>query len=168
MQSSLEVGDEVMLTSGIFGTVRIVGRRRGRSVEIARATVVEVARGAVGSKVVPGRRSPADDDGEPETLDPTTPGRHDHRGETEHGTQDPPGPGAPWLIFFGLAIAVLYGLVALGGTWKPDARAWTSQGGTRITPRPPPGNDVTAESARRGRATSSTSASTAPVSPRPR
>ena len=50
--------------------------------------------------------------------------------ENRHGTQDRP-PGAhPRGLLLGLAIA--YGLVALGGTWKP-ALGLDLQGGTRIT-----------------------------------
>ena len=46
------------------------------SVEIAPGVVVEVVRGAVGSKVAPAAESLADDEGEPETLP-------DHRPTTE-------------------------------------------------------------------------------------
>ena len=47
MQSSLEVGDEVMLTSGIFGTVVALDESEAQ-VEIAAGTTVRVVRGAVG------------------------------------------------------------------------------------------------------------------------
>ncbi len=56
MQSSLSVGDEVMLTSGFFGTVRALHDDR-LEVELAPGTVVTVAKGAVGN-VVP---RPGDD-----------------------------------------------------------------------------------------------------------
>jgi preprotein translocase subunit YajC len=50
MQSTLEVGDEVMLTSGIHGTVR--GLDEGvAQVEIADGVTIRVARGAVGQVV---------------------------------------------------------------------------------------------------------------------
>ena len=50
MQSTLEVGDEVMLTSGVYGTVR--GLDEGvAQVEIADGVTVKVARGAVGQVV---------------------------------------------------------------------------------------------------------------------
>ena len=68
------------------------------------------------------------------------------------------------MFFLGLAIA--FGLVALGGTWKP-ALGLDLQGGTRIT-LTAQGRTPAAEQPQRGRARSSTSASTAPVSPRPR
>ena len=58
MQSSLDVGDEVMLTSGIFG--RLVAVEDGNiHVEIADGVTVKAARGAIGS-VVP-KPDPADD-----------------------------------------------------------------------------------------------------------
>ena len=68
------------------------------------------------------------------------------------------------LIVFLLGVAILYGLVALGGNWKP-ALGLDLQGGTRIT--------LVAKATRtprpwRRRARSSTSASTPAVSPRPR
>lgn len=48
MQGSLEVGDEVMLTSGIFGTLRGLDGDQVR-VEIADGVIIKVARGAVGT-----------------------------------------------------------------------------------------------------------------------
>jgi len=53
MQASLKTGDEVMLTSGIFGTVREANEDHVR-VEIAVGVTIKVARGAVGSVVQPG------------------------------------------------------------------------------------------------------------------
>ena len=67
MQSSLEVGDEVMLSSGMYGVLRSLEDER-ISVEVAPGVVVEVVRGAVGSKVAPAAESLADDEGGPETL----------------------------------------------------------------------------------------------------
>jgi preprotein translocase subunit YajC len=52
MQSSLAVGDEVMLSSGIYGVLRSLEDGRVR-VEVAPGVVVEVARGAVGAQVSP-------------------------------------------------------------------------------------------------------------------
>ncbi len=57
MQSTLEVGDEVILTSGVFGTVRGLDDDVAR-VEIADGVTVKVARGAVG-QVVRAQESPA-------------------------------------------------------------------------------------------------------------
>jgi preprotein translocase subunit YajC len=54
MQSALNLGDRVMLTSGIFGTVTELADDR-LEVEIAPGVVVTVARGAIGS-VVPSER----------------------------------------------------------------------------------------------------------------
>jgi preprotein translocase subunit YajC len=53
MQASLNVGDEVMLTSGIFGTLRDTDDDHVR-VEIAEGVTIKVARGAVGTVAQPG------------------------------------------------------------------------------------------------------------------
>ncbi|MFC7497326.1 MULTISPECIES: preprotein translocase subunit YajC [unclassified Nocardioides] len=50
MQSSLTEGDEVVLTSGIFGTVSHIGDDHLR-VEVADGVVIKVARAAIGSRV---------------------------------------------------------------------------------------------------------------------
>jgi preprotein translocase subunit YajC len=50
MQSSLTLGDEVMLTSGIFGTVTELTDDR-LMVEVAPGVAVRVARGAIGTVV---------------------------------------------------------------------------------------------------------------------
>lgn len=50
MQSALNLGDRVMLTSGIFGTITELADDR-LEVEIASGVVVTVARGAIGSVV---------------------------------------------------------------------------------------------------------------------
>jgi preprotein translocase subunit YajC len=50
MQSSLSVDDEVVLTSGVFATVREIADDHVR-VEIAEGVVIKVARGAVGNKI---------------------------------------------------------------------------------------------------------------------
>jgi preprotein translocase subunit YajC len=52
MQSSLAVGDEVMLTSGVYGTVRELADDLAH-VEIADGVTIRVARGAIGSTVFP-------------------------------------------------------------------------------------------------------------------
>ena len=49
MQSSLKAGDEVMLTSGIFGVLRETEDEHLR-VEIADGVTIKVARGAVGAR----------------------------------------------------------------------------------------------------------------------
>jgi preprotein translocase subunit YajC len=48
MQDSLSVGDEVVLTSGIYGTVRQVGDH-DLHVEVADGVTIRVARGAIGA-----------------------------------------------------------------------------------------------------------------------
>jgi preprotein translocase subunit YajC len=81
MQSVLDVGDHVMLTSGIYGVIRSLEDERVH-VEIAPGTVVEVARGAVGQRLAPTdstataegaepHSSPADADSTDPTDNPT-------------------------------------------------------------------------------------------------
>lgn len=53
MQSSLKPGDEVMLTAGIFGTLRTADGDQVH-VEIADGVLVTVARGAIGAVTQPG------------------------------------------------------------------------------------------------------------------
>ena len=69
LQSTLEVGDEVMLTSGIHGTVRGLDEDVAR-VEIADGVVIKVARGAVGQVVreesTPDEAAPDDEPEVPE------------------------------------------------------------------------------------------------------
>ena len=60
MQSTLEVGDEVMLTSGVYGTIRGLDDDVAQ-VELADGVTVRVARGAVG-QVVREVDAPAPDD----------------------------------------------------------------------------------------------------------
>jgi preprotein translocase subunit YajC len=47
MQDSLHVGDKVVLTSGFFGTIRVLHEDRA-DIELAPGTTVTVALGAVG------------------------------------------------------------------------------------------------------------------------
>jgi len=61
MQGSLEVGDEVMLTSGVYASVVEIAEDHLR-VEIAEGVTIKVARGAVGSIV----QQPLVADDEPE------------------------------------------------------------------------------------------------------
>jgi preprotein translocase subunit YajC len=67
MQSSLDVGDEVMLTSGVYGTLRAIDDDH-LMVEVAEGVTLKVARGAVGSVVPPAEAS------EPETRSTNEPG----------------------------------------------------------------------------------------------
>lgn len=55
MQSAISAGDEVMLTSGIFGTVRALDGE-SVSVEVADGVSLKVARGAIGRVVSPASR----------------------------------------------------------------------------------------------------------------
>jgi preprotein translocase subunit YajC len=63
MQSTLEMGDEVMLTSGVFGTVRGLDEDVAQ-VEIADGVTIRVARGAIG-RVVRDDAAPAEEDAGP-------------------------------------------------------------------------------------------------------
>lgn len=72
MQSSLSVGSEVMLTSGIFGTLAATDDPERVDVRIADGVVVTVARAAIGT-VVP-EKTPLDEpapDAHVETTDDT-------------------------------------------------------------------------------------------------
>jgi preprotein translocase subunit YajC len=60
MQSALAVGDEVMLTSGIFGTVRALDDE-AVSLEVADGVTVRVVRAAIGKVVTPVARSRDDE-----------------------------------------------------------------------------------------------------------
>ena len=64
MQSTLEVGDEVILTSGVFGTIRAIDEGTIR-VEIADGVTIKVARAAIGQVV---------SEAEPEPEGPEAPG----------------------------------------------------------------------------------------------
>lgn len=66
MQSGLSVGDEVMLTSGFFGTVSDVVDDR-LDIELAPGVVVTVAKGAIGNVI----SKPGDD--VIESSEPTDP-----------------------------------------------------------------------------------------------
>jgi preprotein translocase subunit YajC len=59
LQSALNVGDRVMLTSGIYGTVHELGED-SVDVEIAPGTVITVVRPAIG-RVVPPVEEPVDE-----------------------------------------------------------------------------------------------------------
>jgi len=66
MQSALAVGDEVILTSGVFGTVTAAADDHAL-VEVATGVVIKVARGAVGqivTKVDEPAEEPAEDPAE--------------------------------------------------------------------------------------------------------
>jgi len=74
MQSSLVAGDEVMLTSGIYGVLQSLDDERV-TVQIAPGVVVEVVRAAVGAKVPPATDTSsagADEETTPETTTETT------------------------------------------------------------------------------------------------
>jgi preprotein translocase subunit YajC len=66
MQSSLSVGDEVMLTSGVYATVQQLEDDHVL-VEIAEGVVIKVARGAVGNKVQ--QQEEPDDEPDDEQVD---------------------------------------------------------------------------------------------------
>lgn len=66
MQKSVEVGDDVVLTSGIFGTV-VELTDDHICVEVAEGVTLRVLRGAIGSKVH--QDEAEDSDGEPDQAD---------------------------------------------------------------------------------------------------
>jgi preprotein translocase subunit YajC len=63
LQGALAVGDEVMLTSGIFGTVRALDDE-ALTLEVSHGVTVRVVRAAIG-KVVSKAAQSRDDDTEP-------------------------------------------------------------------------------------------------------
>lgn len=68
MQGSLAVGDEVMLTSGIFGVVRSLDEKTV-TVEVSDGVALRVVRAAVGQVTAPLARDEAED-GAPLAADP--------------------------------------------------------------------------------------------------
>lgn len=81
MQKTVDVGDDVVLTSGIFGTVvELTDDHIG--VEVAEGVTLRVLRGAIGSKV---RKDEADDQaGQADELDPAD----EADGDTIPGSDD--------------------------------------------------------------------------------
>ena len=69
MQRALTVGDEVMLTSGIFGTVTAL-HDDSFSIDVSDGVTLRVLRAAVGNVVTPVARSQDDDDTELVTDEP--------------------------------------------------------------------------------------------------
>jgi preprotein translocase subunit YajC len=77
LQRAVAVGDEVMLTSGIYGTVRMLDEATV-SLEVADGVILRVVRAAVGSVVTPaGENRPGEghegDQGEEAALVPDEP-----------------------------------------------------------------------------------------------
>lgn len=72
MQSAIAVGDEVVLTSGIFGTVTGV-EDAYLLVELAPGVDVKVARSAIGALVPADRDEPDAQDTDPDEVDDLTP-----------------------------------------------------------------------------------------------
>jgi preprotein translocase subunit YajC len=66
LQNQIQEGDEVLTTSGIYGTIRRLGESDA-DLEIAPGTVIHVARGAIGQRIA--------DEAQPQAGDP-------HDGET--------------------------------------------------------------------------------------
>jgi len=88
MQSSLTVGDEVMLTSGIFGSVQEVADDYV-VVEIAEGVGIKVAHGAVGSKIRQDEE-PADEQADEDPADHTAdhPAEPDEPGTVSDGPEE--------------------------------------------------------------------------------
>lgn len=72
LQDSLNVGNEVILTSGVFGTVRGLADDHVL-VEVAEGVVLKVARGAIGSVLPSEEPSVADESHPDEFGDPEAP-----------------------------------------------------------------------------------------------
>ena len=53
MQSSVEIGDEVLTAAGIYGVVQSIGEHDELNVEIAPGPTVRVARRAIGAVIPP-------------------------------------------------------------------------------------------------------------------
>jgi preprotein translocase subunit YajC len=66
LQNSLNVGDEVMLTSGIYGRLTSVDDEQ-LHVSVAEGVEIKIAKGAIASVVRP---EPADDYDEPDDAEP--------------------------------------------------------------------------------------------------
>ena len=69
MQGGIAVGDEVMLTSGIFGVVRALDEETVR-VEVGDGVILKVVRGAVGRVVTPGSRDEETELAAPSAAEP--------------------------------------------------------------------------------------------------
>ena len=65
LQSSLELGDEVITTGGVYGTITAL-RDDHIEIEIAPNVVVKVARGAIGARIT---EDAADEDDEDVDID---------------------------------------------------------------------------------------------------
>jgi len=76
LRSTLSPGDRVMMTAGIYGTLRSVDGDTA-TIEIAEGTVIEIATGAVASV----ERSAAGDDDADEVDETAEPGSTDVRDE---------------------------------------------------------------------------------------
>jgi preprotein translocase subunit YajC len=61
LQSSIEVGQRVMMSSGVYGTIRSITDDRAR-LEIAPGTEIEIARAAIAKVDSPAVDSPAVDE----------------------------------------------------------------------------------------------------------
>lgn len=71
MQSALGVGDSVMMSSGVYGTVTALDGDRV-SLEIAPNVVITVARGAISEMDLPAPQSAEPDTDEDDTHQPVT------------------------------------------------------------------------------------------------
>jgi preprotein translocase subunit YajC len=61
VQDALRLGDEVVTTSGIYGTITAL-RDDYVELEVAPNTVLKVARGAIGTRLTPGAVEPSESD----------------------------------------------------------------------------------------------------------
>ena len=66
LQAQIQEGDEVLTTSGIYGTITRLGESDAH-LEIAPGTVIHVARGAIGQRIEPDALPSAGDQHDGET-----------------------------------------------------------------------------------------------------
>jgi preprotein translocase subunit YajC len=66
LQAQIQEGDEVLTTSGIYGTITMLGESDAY-LEIAPGTVIHVARGAIGQRIEPDTLPSAGDQHDGET-----------------------------------------------------------------------------------------------------
>ena len=136
LRSSLQPGDQVMLTSGIYATLRSSDGDRA-TVEIAPGVVVDVASAAIASVESSARAedddadSFDDDDDDVDDAEPTPTPTPTALRSAEVANASVTRAGRTLIVFFAV-LGILYGLVALAGSWKP-ALGLDLQGGTRIT-----------------------------------
>lgn len=83
MQSALSVGDQVVLTSGVYGTVRLI-EDAYVLVEIAEGVTIKVARAAIGT--IDTKAEAPDEETAQDDYDEHDPTQDDDQHDDQHGT----------------------------------------------------------------------------------